>query len=739
MATLILGAAGRALAGPVGGLLGSLAGGFVDRALFGPGRRDVGRIDNPQVQSSAYGEALPVVIGRMRVAGNLIWCSGIAEHVSRTGGGKSGQATNQYNYTASFAVGLSARAINEIGRIWADGRLVRDRDGTYLLPMTMRLHQGGEDQPVDPLIAAAEGIGQTPAYRGLAYVVFEDLPLEDFGNRIPSLSFEVIADEGALDFGVALRELCRAARLPLTGVSIDTAGEFAPLSGYIFGRPGSVADALAPVLEVCDAAVMAEAGGLRILGMQPATADQIRTLPEADGQARQATQAATRDRRIHAGDSGPYAMELGYYDEERDYQAGLQRACRGGARQLRQEVVPAAMQPGQAKGLATALLMRHQAERWRRTVSLPWRALGVRPGMLVRMGGADVWRVRELRFEGFVLTLSLQRVSVAMSVMRAGDGGRSLRFRDQVAGSTRLHFMELPALGGSLPTVPALMVAGAGASQGWRRGSFEISSDMGASYTTGGVLESGTTMGTVATPLASGPQDIWDRHNYFDVELLGPHMWIEGRSEAAVLQGSNLALVGDELLQFRDVEVLAPGRFRVRTLLRGQRGTEHAVDRHGVNERFVLLDGSGLVVLQSSLESIGQQMMVRPMGAADLDTPPVSLTVRGEALLPLAPAHLRLFKEDGDVLIDWIRRSRAGFAWLDFVDAPLGEATEAYRLDLYLDGRHARTVEVKLPGYRYRQEAIAEDGGGAVLAVELMQLSAAIGPGRAARGSILLT
>src|SRR5690606_34134727 len=30
-----------------------------------------------------------------------------------------------------------------------------------------------------------------PAYRGVAYIVFERLPLEGFGNRIPQLNFEV--------------------------------------------------------------------------------------------------------------------------------------------------------------------------------------------------------------------------------------------------------------------------------------------------------------------------------------------------------------------------------------------------------------------------------------------------------------------------------------------------------------------------------------------------------------------
>ena len=38
-----------------------------------------------------------------------------------------------------------------------------------------------------------------PAYRGVAYVVFEDLALGDYGNRVPQFTFEVIRPaQGAL-------------------------------------------------------------------------------------------------------------------------------------------------------------------------------------------------------------------------------------------------------------------------------------------------------------------------------------------------------------------------------------------------------------------------------------------------------------------------------------------------------------------------------------------------------------
>lgn len=89
MPTLVLGTVGRVFGRPVGGLVGTVVGGFVDRSVLGSRSGGNGRPANLTVQSAAYGEAILVVTGRMRVAGNLIWSAGIAEN---TGGGASATA-----------------------------------------------------------------------------------------------------------------------------------------------------------------------------------------------------------------------------------------------------------------------------------------------------------------------------------------------------------------------------------------------------------------------------------------------------------------------------------------------------------------------------------------------------------------------------------------------------------------------------------------------------------------------
>ena len=209
MATIALSAAGMALGGSIGGSVlglsmatigraaGAAIGRRIDQQLLGSGSQSVetGRIDRFRVTGAAEGAYIQQVYGRMRVAGQVIWASQFLESSSTSGGGKGSSPaprTSSYSYTVSLAVALCEGEISRVGRIWADG--------TEISPdaLNMRLYVGSDDQQPDPKIAAIEGAGNTPAYRGTAYVVLEDLALGQFGNRIPQLTFEVMrAGQGA--------------------------------------------------------------------------------------------------------------------------------------------------------------------------------------------------------------------------------------------------------------------------------------------------------------------------------------------------------------------------------------------------------------------------------------------------------------------------------------------------------------------------------------------------------------
>jgi hypothetical protein len=149
MATLVLSTVGSALGGPVGGAIGALIGQSIDQQLLAPARRGP-RLGDLSVQTSSYGTEIPRIYGSMRVAGSVVWATDLAE--SEQTSGAKGQPDVTYSYSVSLAVALSSRRAGSIGRIWADGKLLRGVDGDFKVPVTFRFHDGGEGQEIDPLI-----------------------------------------------------------------------------------------------------------------------------------------------------------------------------------------------------------------------------------------------------------------------------------------------------------------------------------------------------------------------------------------------------------------------------------------------------------------------------------------------------------------------------------------------------------------------------------------------------------
>lgn len=230
MATLLLSAAGAAVGGGFGGsflglsgavigrAVGATLGRVIDQKLMGSGSRAVetGKVDRFRLTGASEGAPVGQVWGRMRVGGQVIWASRFLETVTRTGGGKglpSRPAVTEYSYSVSVAIALCEGEITRVGRIWADGAEIS------LDEVNVRVYRGGADQLPDPKIEAVEGVGNAPSYRGIAYVVFEDLQLSDFGNRVPQFSFEVVrpAQGGIDETDPDLRSIQGVVVIPGTG------------------------------------------------------------------------------------------------------------------------------------------------------------------------------------------------------------------------------------------------------------------------------------------------------------------------------------------------------------------------------------------------------------------------------------------------------------------------------------------------------------------------------------------
>ena len=247
MSTLVLSYAGQAvgtaLGGPVGGalgqMLGAAGGSALDRALFGSRPKpqiNLGpRLSDLHVTASTEGAAISRVFGRVRVGGQIIWATRIKETQKvekvKSSGGKGGAGQKAFNvtyaYSVSVAIALCEGPIVALGQVWAPPKPIT------LAATGARVYLGDEAQGPDPKIAAIEGAANAPAYRGLAYIVFEDLPLADFGNRVPVITAEVIRRAPTASGRQALEDLVTAVTL------IPSMGEFAyataPVNASTFG------------------------------------------------------------------------------------------------------------------------------------------------------------------------------------------------------------------------------------------------------------------------------------------------------------------------------------------------------------------------------------------------------------------------------------------------------------------------------------------------------------------------
>lgn len=667
MATLILSTAGTALGGPIGGLIGTVIGQSIDQQLLGDGPRRGPRLGDLSVQTSSYGSIIPRLYGTMRVAGTVVWATDLKESSELQGDGKSQPETVVYSYSASFAVALSCRAAASVGRIWADGKLIRGAAGDLKVGGAFRFLPGTEGQDVDPLIATIEGIGTTPAYRGLALAVFEDLMLGDFGNRIPSLTFELVADAGGIGLGAILADASEG---------VIASADARPVAGYaLYGQ--DMESAVAPLVEAFALDLTDEGDAFRA-----ATVTTARILQHDEmGAAIDVAGAAIIERSLLPAASIPTALTLNYYDPSRDYQAGQARASFPSVSRARRSIaLPCVLDAGAAKGMADTLLSRAWAIRDRLVVRLSPDHLDLVPGDLVRPEGvAGDWIVDEVAIERMVVTAGL-RPAWRSAGTRVADPGRPVVQPDVVALPTRLVLFDLTDVGEDMAGTPSLQLAAASPSGTYR--AVPIVIEINGSTSAGQTAASEAVLGTTTSLLAAGQSVVIDRESAVEVLLANPDQWLQSCDDAALVGGANLAVIGDEMIQFGDAEAVAPGRFRLSRLLRGRRGSEWAMAAHVPGEPFLLVDARVMKGISASASMIGTAVTVTAYGPGnDGQEPVVTRTILGEAARPLSPAQLRgEVRGDGSLELTWTRRSRRGFAWIDAVDVPPDPDLSGYRI-----------------------------------------------------------
>jgi hypothetical protein len=659
MATLVLTAVGTAIGGPIGGAIGSLIGSQIDGALFGPPDREGPRLQELSVTTSSYGTPVPRHFGTMRSAGSIIWATDLVESSEESGGGKGQPSVTTYSYSTSFAVALSSRPIASVGRIWADGNLLRGRAGDLKVGGSFRLYNGHGDQ----------GAG-CPAFRGLAYCVFEDLQLADFGNRIPALTFEVIADSGE----VSLQSIIAAAD---PGHSVDR--QLADLQGY-----SDVGGPLQTVLDSVDRLypLACDASGARLSFFDGhPVGEPVAILPEAaidaSNESFGATSGRTSQRRA---DTTRVPSGLRYYDVDRDYQTGLQRAG-GRAQAGRNRILefPGALAATKARKLADDAAERASWSQERMAYRIAQLDPSLGPGQIVTLPGKPgKWRIESWEWRENGLELELLRLPYLRGIQSATDAGASLSPRDAIASPTMLLAFELPWDGQGSADQRQVFAAPSSASSGWT-GATLYAERSGSLVPIAGTGTRRSITGATTTALAPSAALFIDRQATLEVLLDSGDFMLPSVTAEDIANGANRALVGKEIIQFCTAQSLGNGRWLLAGLMRGRGGTEHvAMGGASIGASFALLDQKP-IVLQSG--DVAESTVIAAIGLADPAAVVAPIIELGRSQRPLTPVHGRTSETpSGELELCWQRRSRGAWIWQGTVDVPLNEQFERYEV-----------------------------------------------------------
>jgi len=296
-------------------------------------------------------------------------------------------------------------------------------------------------------------------------------------------------------------------------------------------------------------------------------------------------------------------------------------------------------------------------------------------------------------------------------------------------------FLDLPLMSGDeVPHAPHLAVT----AKPWPGAVALYASGTDDNYALSQIISGASIIGVTQGPMQIARAGLWDEGAPLEVRLTDGAL--QSRDAAAVLNGANLAAIGDgssgmwELFQFRDASLIAPDTYWLSGRLRGQLGSDGLMsDLWPAGSWFVLLDGAPVQSdLTSAQRRIARHYRIGPAGRG-FDDPSYTHLIEafdGNGLRPYSPVHLRLAGGAGaDIAVTWVRRTRIdGDSW-DAPEVPLGEESELYLLRVMMGGAVIREVMVSTPSWVYLSVDQTADALALPARIEIAQVSARYGPG----------
>lgn len=545
---------------------------------------------------------------------------------------------------------------------------------------------------------------------------------------------------GISNLSAIVSDLCERSGLDVSDIDVSRINT--PIEGYVINSQTSIRRAI----ETLQSAFFFDAAESDyILKFIPRGGDSQLTIDDSElimheAQGGNESFSITRTQEVEL----PKRVNVMYLNRIAGYQPATQYAQREvtESKDIATMDLPLVMSDQTAKIIADVTLYSAWISRMSYSFTLPPKYACVEPADVIDVTASGVdhrMRVMSTRFVdgGISVTAVAEDISSYDFYQPAGEGIFS-NADNNALPDTRAELLDMPAFPGDGETQSMMRIAACGKSAGWTGAAIYRSDDGAANYTRLVDTTNASVIGTTSTILAGGPTNVFDDANTLTVLLLGSTP-LQSVSELAVLNGANAALVGSEIIQFKNASLIGENTYQLSGLLRGRLGTEWATSTHAAGERFVLLDSTLAKVASNTVINLARSYKAVTYGGTLSATSAQNATYTGVALKPYSPVQITGARDGSNNLsIAWIRRTRLSGEWRDGADVPLAESTEAYEIDIMNGVIVVRTISATSQTASYSAALQTTDFGSPQpsLTVRIYQLSAIVGRGYAGNATI---
>lgn len=292
----------------------------------------------------------------------------------------------------------------------------------------------------------------------------------------------------------------------------------------------------------------------------------------------------------------PRSVTLTYFSEDTDYNQFTQTSnlvTYAEGQDVKLEA-PVVLSHQKAKQISELALIQSHLERTSFSFNTTYKHIDLEPGDVIlhpTIGAARITKLSEdqegiLKFEA-VDAGAAEGVDGSNLVVEVPPASNNVPLS---LGYSQGFFIDPGNINDADTGVRMLVAVHGFGRAGWPGAQIFVSENNGASYEQVGTAFQEATIGLVATATPAASYYTFDNTTTITVQVKTNSLL--SVSELDVLNGRNWALVGQEIIGFKNAVLVGERTYQLSGLLRGRQGTEQFIGTHVANELFVLLDSA---------------------------------------------------------------------------------------------------------------------------------------------------